>query len=317
MVPNLLILILVALITFLLILLIINVINKIFGNTYLSSIKENIEIIKTLFLLIIALFSFYFIDLQRQLLSRSNFEFEILKTFYKDALERDTEKRLFVVQTITLYRQNFVIPHSPLDNCLISLNQTILSNNDVKMMLAAPEYSSLVKKLFEDKSPLISKSIKTNEEVFGPLEGLNEEQIAKWKENNLVTIDLPFQIPISWDLSTATTKIIVNKKAKEYFDAVFQEIKKRGLDNKITDYGGSYAFRTVRSTKRLNSHAYGIAIDLNVLTNPFGTKGQMNAEIVAIFKENGFAWGGDWTIPDPMHFELLPTAVSEKTYKIN
>ena len=38
--------------------------------------------------------------------------------------------------------------------------------------------------------------------------------------------------------------------------------------------------------------------------NQRGTVGEMDREVVAIFKKWGFAWGGDWNYTDPMHFEM-------------
>ena len=35
-----------------------------------------------------------------------------------------------------------------------------------------------------------------------------------------------------------------------------------------------------------------------------GTVGEMDRTVVSIFKKWGFAWGGDWSYTDPMHFEL-------------
>jgi hypothetical protein len=51
-------------------------------------------------------------------------------------------------------------------------------------------------------------------------------------------------------------------------------------------------------------HAFGLAVDLNVSTNGLGTRGDMHADIVRIFEKWGFRWGGWWSRPDPMHFEL-------------
>ncbi len=38
--------------------------------------------------------------------------------------------------------------------------------------------------------------------------------------------------------------------------------------------------------------------------NQRGTVGEMDRDVVAIFKYWGFGWGGDWRYTDPMHFEL-------------
>ncbi len=43
---------------------------------------------------------------------------------------------------------------------------------------------------------------------------------------------------------------------------------------------------------------------MNVPGNGRGTVGEMDREVVSIFKKWGFAWGGDWSYTDPMHFEL-------------
>jgi hypothetical protein len=50
----------------------------------------------------------------------------------------------------------------------------------------------------------------------------------------------------------------------------------------------------------------GIAIDLNSETNQQGTKGSMDANLVAVFQSAGFSWGGAWEgkTKDPMHFQF-------------
>lgn len=90
--------------------------------------------------------------------------------------------------------------------------------------------------------------------------------------------------------------------------AALSEIEQRGLADKIdvSDYGGCYAPRFIgRDPSRgLSLHTWGIAVDLNVATNQRGTVGQIDHEVVSVFKRWGFAWGGDWQWTDPMHFEL-------------
>lgn len=57
-------------------------------------------------------------------------------------------------------------------------------------------------------------------------------------------------------------------------------------------------------SRQLSKHAWGLAIDLNVYDNPEGSTPRMDPRIVAVFEKWGFRWGGRWTIPDGMHFEL-------------
>ena len=87
-----------------------------------------------------------------------------------------------------------------------------------------------------------------------------------------------------------------------------QEVVDSGLADRIDpgDYGGCYAPRFIASdpSQGLSLHTWGIAVDLNVQSNLRGTTGEMDRRIVDIFKRWGFAWGGDWSYTDPMHFEL-------------
>ena len=64
--------------------------------------------------------------------------------------------------------------------------------------------------------------------------------------------------------------------------------------------GGCYAPRRINRFNAggaISRHAWGIAIDINV-------KSGYHPRVVEIFNSWGFAWGGTWTSPDEMHFEL-------------
>ncbi|MFN2525225.1 MAG: M15 family metallopeptidase [Actinomycetota bacterium] len=65
----------------------------------------------------------------------------------------------------------------------------------------------------------------------------------------------------------------------------------------------SYLNRPVRGGTSKSTHAFGIAIDVNALANLLGTAGDMPEEVVSQWEIEGGDWGGDWTRPDPMHFE--------------
>ena len=84
------------------------------------------------------------------------------------------------------------------------------------------------------------------------------------------------------------------------------EVVARGLRKSIKTYDGCYVPRFIGHdpSRGLSFHTYGTAIDLNAATNYRGIAGDMNRNVVAIFKNWGFAWGGDWNYTDPMHFEL-------------
>lgn len=76
----------------------------------------------------------------------------------------------------------------------------------------------------------------------------------------------------------------------------------------------SYENRAVRGATSKSNHAFGLAVDVNALSNVLGTTGDMPAEVVAQWEAEGGDWGGDWSRPDPMHFEthLTPEQIRER-----
>ena len=88
--------------------------------------------------------------------------------------------------------------------------------------------------------------------------------------------------------------------------AALEEVVTEGLADEIhpDEFAGCYYPRFIAGTTTLSNHSFGLALDLNVPGNQRGTVGEMNRDVVAIFKKWGFAWGGDWSWTDPMHFEL-------------
>jgi hypothetical protein len=87
--------------------------------------------------------------------------------------------------------------------------------------------------------------------------------------------------------------------------AALREVEREGLASLLHTYNGCWNARTVaRSpTAPPSFHAYGAAIDINAASNAYGSTPTMDGRIVAIFESDGFNWGGDFLIPDGMHFE--------------
>jgi hypothetical protein len=59
------------------------------------------------------------------------------------------------------------------------------------------------------------------------------------------------------------------------------------------------------STAPPSFHAYGAAIDINAPENPFGGIPTQDQRLVAVMEQWGFNWGGNFLVPDGMHFEYL------------
>lgn len=107
-------------------------------------------------------------------------------------------------------------------------------------------------------------------------------------------------------------KLTVNKGAVRSFlhlERVFYlyapKYAKAIDDGQLDDWG--YNKRYIGGTKIWSNHAFGLAIDINSLTNGYRTKGDMPKEVILRAKRSGFRWGGDFSTPDPMHFEVIWT----------
>ncbi len=91
-----------------------------------------------------------------------------------------------------------------------------------------------------------------------------------------------------------------------------------------------FNYRTVDGTERLSAHAFGLAVDINPLYNPYITYGEDDSEKVSpssaipyadrdasfpykideedlcykLFIQHGFTWGGNWNnVKDYQHFQ--------------
>ena len=71
------------------------------------------------------------------------------------------------------------------------------------------------------------------------------------------------------------------------------------------DFGGCYSARFINRNPegRISHHSWGIAVDVNVGENAYGTKADQDLRLVRIMEQAGFTWGGRWVVPDGMHFE--------------
>ena len=116
-----------------------------------------------------------------------------------------------------------------------------------------------------------------------------------WVRDNIATVDLPIFG------RTRCHRVIIPQ-----LSAALNEIVARGLADLITDYSGCYVPRhTLWDPNRgISRHAWGLAFDINVDRNAYGAAPTMDPRIVDVFRRWGFKWGGDFAIPDGMHFEL-------------
>ncbi len=132
-------------------------------------------------------------------------------------------------------------------------------------------------------------------------------------------------------------QLVINKKLaleiKTIFDEIFRIrfpiksvipiVKFNWNDEKsmLANNTSAFNYRVIKGTSRLSKHAFGAAIDINPLFNPYVKKNSVEPEgahyiperkgtitksspVVQIFKRYGWTWGGDWQKgKDYQHFE--------------
>lgn len=116
-----------------------------------------------------------------------------------------------------------------------------------------------------------------------------------WVREHIVTSPVPI-----------LGNVTCNKLLIPQLRAALEDVVAQGLADEIhpDEYAGCYYPRFIAGSTTLSNHAFGLALDFNVPGNLRGTVGEIDRGVVAIFKRWGFAWGGDWSYTDPMHFEM-------------
>lgn len=137
----------------------------------------------------------------------------------------------------------------------------------------------------------------------------------KWEDAFLTSITPPYQMRLAWDTDQVARKIRCHKqvardlsnileKIWDAYDRDLEKIKAARMDL----YGGCYNYRPMRGLATLSMHSWGVAIDLDPDRNALGVKwedgkGMMPTNVIDIFQDSGWTWGGGFKRPDAMHFQ--------------
>ncbi len=183
----------------------------------------------------------------------------------------------------------------------------------------------------QQAAPAVADTITDSDITFE--EAMSGDDIPASVIKNMVILDVVYY---GFDGNVHKGQIVVSKKVKEDVINIFNDLFKIGFPiekvRPVSFYGwdddlsmkdnntSGFNFRNVAGTTEKSRHAYGLAIDINPLLNPYingkivqpdgavydTTKAgtiKKNSDVVKIFKKYGWIWGGDW-IPyqDYQHF---------------
>ena len=90
---------------------------------------------------------------------------------------------------------------------------------------------------------------------------------------------------------------------------------------------GTFNYRVIAGTDRLSPHAFALAVDLKSNAYDYwqwATQAQGQSrlddypqQLVAVFEQNGFIWGGKWSHFDFLHFEYRPELLFKAQYAVD
>jgi hypothetical protein len=141
--------------------------------------------------------------------------------------------------------------------------------------------------------------------VFGDIRSyINEDGTlnVEWEKKILDRVYLPYPLKLSWN-GQLVTRMSCHYLLVFIIQEVFRKIMDNGLEGDCREFGGCYMFRVQRGSKKISTHAWGIALDLEPTKNPLGGPVSMNPKVIEIFESLGFVWGGSFKRIDGMHFQ--------------
>ena len=119
-----------------------------------------------------------------------------------------------------------------------------------------------------------------------------------WVRSHITTADVPI-----------IGKVTCNRAIIPQLRGALVELEREGLAQLIDvrQYAGCYSSRFINRNPEagISHHAWGVAIDINAQRNVFGRRPHQDPRLVKIFEQWGFTWGGQWLVPDGMHFEFV------------
>lgn len=132
----------------------------------------------------------------------------------------------------------------------------------------------------------------------------SKQCLQKYGEPSLEKAMVLWGIPVELEVGVIPKRIYCNKDLVKPLEKALQNVIQRGIVSQIKTWDGCFNIRKKRGTSSQSLHAWGIAIDINAAWNGFNKPPTMSKELVKCFTDAGFDWGGNWSKPDGMHFQV-------------
>lgn len=113
-----------------------------------------------------------------------------------------------------------------------------------------------------------------------------------------------WDVPTHLEVGVIPRRIYCNKDLVVPLRMSFANVIARGLVDQLKTWDGCFNIRKKRGAVTPSLHSWGVAIDINAAWNGFNKPPTMSPELVACFTDSELDWGGVWSKPDGMHFQL-------------
>lgn len=128
------------------------------------------------------------------------------------------------------------------------------------------------------------------------------------KANQLKWLEV-WDVPAELEIGYIPKKLYCNKDLIAPLSKAFRNLIDRDFVKELKTWDGCWNVRAIRGYEyskpiKWSLHSWGVAIDLNASENGLGKKPKLSAGFVRCFTDAGFDWGGRFSRPDGMHFQL-------------
>lgn len=214
--------------------------------------------------------------------------------------------------------------------------EEVFTKEDVAAMEAGEIISKQMLKTLDTDELFYAEKI--SDEVFSRMDGVSFGEGCVVSRNDLRYVRV---LHTGFDGQTHIGELVCNKALADEFVSIFKELYEKSYPIEkmllVDEYDGDdeksmednntscFNFRSVPGSDHLSQHAYGRAIDVNPLYNPYVTSDgytPVNAGAYVdrsedtpykidtddlcykVFRKFGFMWGGSWnTMKDYQHFQ--------------
>jgi len=113
-----------------------------------------------------------------------------------------------------------------------------------------------------------------------------------------------WDVPTALEIGVIPKRLYCNKAMVQPLSAAFVNLIKSGCVNELKTWDGCFNIRNKRNGASPSLHSWGVAIDVNAAWNRYHAPPTLSKAFVKCFTDAGFDWGGNWSSPDGMHFQL-------------